>query len=191
MARIEVTQADYWHIVLDGSRKDVKKALDVFPSPTITQNKGLFHKNVRAYHSGGAVISTGQRTGESCLECQFPNFENIPGLKHYTPIVSAGFRFDRHFDSEHSARMMIAIFRDTGFDFSDSCQGEIVRGKRINGRNYWSETPEYYYVKGIVSSKDFKRVLKAYQDFKEIGGAVGDIYVSPFNNFKLESDRVL
>lgn len=165
MAKIDVPQSDYWHVSLKGHRWAVGKALEMFPSSKITQNKGLFYKNVRAYHSGGAVLIDRKKAGETCLECEFPSAAN--SVEHYFPVGSLGFKFDRNFHKLSAAEL---VFNNINFGAELSklklfeLRGSIFD---LAGRKYSSEDPMGYHVGGVVASAKIENVLEFYNRLKD------------------------
>lgn len=188
----EVIQSDYWHIELKGSRKDVAEALKIFPSPVSTHKSGWFTKNIRAYHSGGAVKINGTRAGVACVDSQFPNFENIPGLKHYSPILSAGFELSDVFLLESDADSFMQRLQEKNDFYSLQKHNQtrfIVRG----GRTYKEDRPASYRVEGFVASNDFSKAVVLHKNLKSDGvNFLGDIRWSPYSNrFDIKDSGIL
>jgi len=183
----EVPQADYWHVRLEGSRKDVAEALKIFPSPVVTHNKGLFSKDIRAYHSGGAVMLDGKRVGSDCLECQFPT--NLPVVSHYSPIFSVGFTFSRKFSLHAVAQKFMQKTDNSNLEIF-----ELRRQILHYGRRYTADRPDAYTVKGLIASTDVKRMIDFYEELKNEGSSsIGELRYSPYPKFDLghsvDSDR--
>lgn len=192
MVITDVMQTNYWHLILEGSRKNVAEALKLFPSPVVTSKKGWFTKNIRAYHSGGAVLVNGIRAEDRCLECQFPSFSNVDGLKYYTPMFSAGFEFKRRFPFRPTAQSFMETLQQTT-DNSDLVEVELTRQITDRyGRKYTADMPEGYEVRGVIASTDVKRMIDFYEELKNKGGnSLGDFRYSPYSKFRLEESRLL
>ncbi|MEI7719029.1 MAG: hypothetical protein WCI72_04120 [archaeon] len=187
-----ILQTNYWHVTLEGSRKNVLAALAIFPSPVTTFHEGVFHKNVRAYHSGGAVLINGSRARAGFMDCMFPSPVTLPSVLSYGPINSAGFGFYKSFKDRQLAKEFMQSI-DSSMNLSHLEETELKASiKDAEGREYIAVNSSGCAIKGTIASTDIKSILSFYDTLKtEQVGTVGNMKYSPMREFDIETCSIL
>ena len=179
---MDVPQSDYWHVSLKGWGLNVIKAMGIFPSLTVTQNKGLLYKNIRAYHQGGANLIYGLKAEETCLECEFPSASTVKSLEHYLPVGAIGFEFWKDFETESHARSFKEAVQFTaGAEVSQLNLTSYHAKIEKFGRVYTSDHPISHKVFGIIADSDVQKMLKFYGDLAKgdfVNGRLGNLKFS-------------
>lgn len=166
MAIMDVLPANFWHLSLKGTRKEIIKDLEKFPPLTITSDTGILTRKIRGYHSGAPINIHGDRIIGRCFEAEFPNALNTPSFESYLPVKSIMFWFDGKLYTEQEA---LKLYEDLE---QETCgTSELVPIQRYHqiieeftGERFRGLTPCDYGVKGIVRSANVPRIIEIRED---------------------------